>query len=97
MKVETVMALTRRGFVRILGGGAVFAAATGVGLSQCDRMPASAIEGWAGPPAGESDPRRRALAFALLAPNPHNRQSWLADLGSPARSRSTSTRPACCR
>ena len=77
------MALTRRGFVRILGGGAVFAAATGVGLSQCDRMPASAIEGWAGPPAGESDPRRRALAFALLAPNPHNRQSWLADLGSP--------------
>ena len=78
-----VMALSRRGFVRVLGGGAVFAAATGVGLSRCDRMPAEAIEGWAGPPATETDPRRQALAFALLAPNPHNLQSWLADLRTP--------------
>jgi hypothetical protein len=28
----------------------------------------------------ETDPRRHALSYALLAPNPHNRQPWLADL-----------------
>ncbi len=77
------MALSRRAFVRILGGTAVFAAATGVGLTQCDPMPAVAVEGWNGPPAGETEPRRRALSYALLAPNPHNRQSWIADLRTP--------------
>ena len=27
--------------------------------------------------------RRRALSFALLAPNPHNRQPWMVDLSQP--------------
>lgn len=35
---------------------------------------------WRDPGAGESDPRRFALAHAILAPNPHNRQPWLVDL-----------------
>jgi hypothetical protein len=30
----------------------------------------------------ETEPRRRALSYAVLAPNPHNRQPWLADLGT---------------
>jgi nitroreductase len=77
------MGLSRRAFVRILGGTAVFAAATGMGLSQCDRMPAVAVEGWNGPASSETEPRRRALSYALLAPNPHNRQSWIADLRTP--------------
>lgn len=76
------MALSRRAFIRVAGGAAVFAAA-GVGLSPCDRMPAEAISGWNGPPAAETEPRRRALSFALLAPNPHNMQSWIADLSTP--------------
>ncbi|GJL94543.1 MAG: hypothetical protein DHS20C05_09480 [Hyphococcus sp.] len=29
------------------------------------------------------DPRLNALAYAILAPNPHNRQPWLVDLGEP--------------
>jgi hypothetical protein len=33
-------------------------------------------------PADEADVRRFMLAHALLAPNPHNRQPWLADLRS---------------
>jgi hypothetical protein len=28
----------------------------------------------------DPEPRRRALSFALLAPNPPNRQPWLVDL-----------------
>lgn len=35
---------------------------------------------WRNPGAGEKDPRRWALAHAILAPNPHNRQPWLIEL-----------------
>lgn len=37
---------------------------------------------WAAAPAASSyaDPRIRALAWAILAPNPHNRQPWIAEL-----------------
>ena len=33
--------------------------------------------------ACQGDPRRKALSFALLAPNPHNRQPWMVDLSRP--------------
>lgn len=35
---------------------------------------------WRSPGAGEADPRRFALAHAILAPNPHNTQPWLVTL-----------------
>ncbi|MDX2234055.1 MAG: nitroreductase family protein [Hyphomonadaceae bacterium] len=35
---------------------------------------------WRTPGAGETDPRRHALAHAILAPNPHNMQPWLVAL-----------------
>lgn len=72
--------ISRRTAVRLLGGGVVVAATAGLGLATCDTMPAEAIAGWKGPAPAETDPRRRALSYALLAPNPHNMQSWLADL-----------------
>lgn len=71
--------LSRRKFIRLAGGGSLFAAA-GFGLTGCDRMPAEAISGWSGPGADAADPRRTALAYALLAPNAHNIQPWLVDL-----------------
>jgi len=74
------MTISRRKFVRVLGSGAAVVAAGGVGLARCDRMPADAVKGWSAPGRGETDPRRRALSFALLAPNPHNMQSWAVDL-----------------
>jgi fermentation-respiration switch protein FrsA (DUF1100 family) len=43
-------------------------------------MPAEAVEAWNGPGKDVSDPRVRAIAFALLAPNPHNKQPWTVDL-----------------
>ncbi len=73
------MEATRRGFVRVLGSGAAIAAAGGL-LSGCWDMPDSAVEGWEGPTADLRDPRVRALAFAILAPNSHNKQAWSVDL-----------------
>lgn len=41
---------------------------------------ADPVAGWRNPGAGESDPRRFALAHAILAPNPHNTQPWQVEL-----------------
>lgn len=71
--------MNRRRFLKTLGGtGIVFAAAAG-GLSQCDQMPKEAVQAWRGPDANLVD-REWILSHALLAPNPHNMQSWIADL-----------------
>ncbi len=77
------MIMSRKTFLRVLGGGVVVAAGAVIAVPRLDAMPAVAVEGWRGPAAGESDPRRRALAWALLAPNPHNLQSWAVDLSVP--------------
>ena len=69
--------MQRRDFIRLVGGGVVLAAAAG-----CAPIP-DARAAWRNPGAGETDPRKRALAFAILAPNPHNMQPWLADLRTP--------------
>jgi hypothetical protein len=66
--------------LKVLGGGVVLAAggATGFALT---RRPDDALAPWA--KAGDyADPRRRALSYAILAPNPHNRQPWLVDLSA---------------
>jgi hypothetical protein len=72
------MAISRRNFIRVVGGVGIVAAG-GLGLRACDTMPASAIAGWQGP-QNEADLRRRLLSWAQLAPNPHNRQPWLVAL-----------------
>jgi hypothetical protein len=71
----------RRDFIRLAGGGAVLAAT--VPLSGCNGgFPADTVTAWAGP-GDDPDPRRWALAHAILAPNSHNRQPWLVDLRQP--------------
>jgi hypothetical protein len=65
----------RRRFVQLVGGGAVLATLGGCGTG----MPDAAVQPWT-EPADPADLRRWMLAHALLAPNPHNRQPWLADL-----------------
>ncbi len=72
------MNLSRRKTLGLIGGGVILAAGATLG-SIATRQPQTALLPWAaaGLPA---DPRRRALSFALLAPNPHNRQPWLVDL-----------------
>ena len=71
--------MERRQFIRVLGGGVVFAATTG-GLAGCSpTLPPEAVAAWQGP-GNEPDLRRWALAHAILAPHSHNLQSWLVDL-----------------
>ncbi|WGV15953.1 Acg family FMN-binding oxidoreductase [Fuscovulum ytuae] len=72
------MTLTRRKMIHLMGGGAILAAGAGFGFA-ATRNPQTAYLPWE--MAGRyDDPRMRALSWALLAPNPHNRQPWLADL-----------------
>lgn len=76
--MEIVMALSRRKVLGIIGGGTILAATGAVGYS-VTRTPQKALAPWEA--AGRYEEfRRRALSFALLAPNPHNRQPWLVDL-----------------
>lgn len=71
------MELTRRKTLAILGGGVVLAA--GAGAYRVTRTPDAAVAPWQ--MAGEYDDfRMRVLSYAILAPNPHNRQPWMVDL-----------------
>jgi hypothetical protein len=72
--------MQRRNFIRLAGGGTVIAATATLGGCVSSAYPTQAVEAWNGPAASETDPRRRALAYAITAPNPHNLQPWQADL-----------------
>lgn len=81
--------MDRRSFIRLAGGGMVVAAATAP-MAGCSLFssayPAAAVEAWKGPDAtlgAQADPRLRAVAYAITAPNPHNLQPWLVDLREP--------------
>jgi hypothetical protein len=73
---------SRRKFLSLVGGGIVLSAGGGA-LWATTRDPAAARRPWDEAGGPEIDPRRRALSFAVLAPNPHNRQPWLVDLSRP--------------
>jgi hypothetical protein len=76
--MESQMTLSRRKTLALIGGGTILAATAGAGFA-VTRTPRTAHLPWE--MAGTYDePRRRALSWALLAPNPHNRQPWLANL-----------------
>ena len=73
----------RRALIRLLGGGVVMAAGATTG-GCASGLPEAAVRPWKAA-AGESELRRFMLAHALLAPNPHNLQPWIADLREPGR------------
>ena len=67
---------TRRSVIELLAGGGAACLVSG-----CAPKPdIDPVAAWRDAGAGERDPRRWALAHAILAPNPHNRQPWLVDL-----------------
>lgn len=70
---------TRRAF--LLSAGAVALAGAGAAGFLATRTPHRALAPWDAAHRGAwSDPRMRALAYAVLAPNPHNRQPWIVEL-----------------
>ncbi len=70
---------TRRGILKVIGGSVIVAAA-GAGGFLATRDPSVSRKPWQQAGQIEADPRRRALSYAILAPNPHNRQPWVIDL-----------------
>ena len=75
------MSVSRRNVLKVIGGGTIIAA-TGVGGFALTRTPDKSLAPWSAA-GGYDEPRRRALSYAILAPNPHNRQPWLVDLSEP--------------
>jgi len=65
----------------IAGSASVIVAAGGGGYL-ATRTPTDALKPWKNAGSLYADPMRRALSYAILAPNPHNRQPWIADLKS---------------
>jgi hypothetical protein len=78
IKLEPAMTLSRRRTLALIGGGVILAATASLGAI-ATRQPRTALLPWSEAGQGE-DARHRALSWALLAPNPHNRQPWLVDL-----------------
>jgi len=71
---------TRRQTLALIGGGII--AAAGAAAYPVTRSPRTALAPW--DMAGQyDDPRKRALSWAILSPNPHNRQPWMVDLSVP--------------
>ncbi|MGB3934966.1 MAG: twin-arginine translocation pathway signal protein [Burkholderiales bacterium] len=73
--------MKRRDFVRLAGGGVVFAALPN--LPGCSsEIPTEAVAAWRGP-ATDVNVREWILSYAILAPHSHNLQSWMVDLRQP--------------
>ena len=75
--------ISRRNFIRVMGGAGaagVLIAGGGYWAGTRGAMPESAVAPWRRPGDELSDPRLKAAAFAMLAPNPHNIQPWLIRL-----------------
>lgn len=66
-----------RRFLLTTGAAAVIVAGAGWALT---REPKAARAPWSDAAQGFGDPRLDALAFAILAPNPHNMQPWRVTL-----------------
>jgi hypothetical protein len=72
------MAIGRRNF--ILGAGGSLALVGAAGMWRVTRMPQRGIAPWTLDPTPPADVRVDAFRYAILAPNPHNRQPWLIKL-----------------
>ncbi len=73
--------MKRRNILRLATGGVILAAtAAAASQWQVFGVPDTAIAAWR-EAAANPDVRRFVLAHALLAPNPHNMQPWIADFG----------------
>jgi hypothetical protein len=70
---------SRCNVLKFIGGGVVVAATATGGFLAMNQPSRTARAPWR-EAGGYDEFRRRALSYALLAPNPHNRQPWLVRL-----------------
>ncbi|MGX9460480.1 Acg family FMN-binding oxidoreductase [Shewanella sp. A14] len=72
--------MNRRNFLKITGSAAIVTAASVTcGLYILGKGPAANLP-WHIAGSQYNEPRMRALSWAILAPNPHNRQPWLIEM-----------------
>ena len=71
--------MNRRQLLKV-GAASMIVVAGGVGLYGSTRTPTTALTPWNDDVHNFDDPRVRALSYAILSPNPHNRQPWVATL-----------------
>ena len=71
--------MNRRQLLKV-GAASMVVAGAGLGFYGLTRSPARALEPWSDEAHNYDDPRLRALSYAILSPNPHNRQPWVATL-----------------
>lgn len=77
--------MKRRQFIALAGGGVVLAASGSTAAWLTTRTPDRALAPWRTAAEHEfADVRLHALSYAILAPNPHNRQPWIADIRTPS-------------
>jgi hypothetical protein len=73
--------LTRRGLLKI-GAASITVLGAGTATWWNTRSPIAAYAPWAIAGKSFGDPRLDALAYAILVPNPHNRQPWKVALNN---------------
>jgi len=71
--------VTRRHLL-IAGGASIVVLASGTATFALTREPTAALAPWREASNRFDDPRLNALTYAILSPNPHNRQPWLVRL-----------------
>lgn len=71
--------ISRRQLLKV-GAASIAVTGAGLGLFAATRRPDSALAPWSPTAHDYQDPRIKALSYAILAPNPHNRQPWRAEL-----------------
>ena len=74
--------MNRRNFIKITGLG-IGSIALGSSLVSYQSSQSDEHFGWDGPDKSEKDIRMQVLAYAILCPNPHNKQPWIIHLTGP--------------
>lgn len=75
--------MNRRNFIKI-AGLSIGTVALSSAIISCEDTDSRENYGWSGPDSLQKDMRLKVLAYAILCPNPHNKQPWLIDLTGPS-------------
>ncbi len=76
--------MKRRNFIKIMVAGSGVILVPSI-FNGCGGNNLKALEAWNGPSENEKDIRILVLSYAILAPNPHNKQPWIIELRDPNR------------